>query len=548
LPASPYNIKIFYRAKKRTRFLGLILTAFLCLAQGQPEGSIAGRLTNMVTGAPARKATIVLTRRGPDRFTRSATSDTNGRYSLNGLPPGRYGISALRDGFLPFTYGAKGPNRPGKVLVLGAGQKLTDVNLALEPPAVISGRVLDEEAEPVSGVTVQALHEDFTQGTDQFIPVRSATTNDIGEYRLFGLPPGKFYLMSSQTPVTPGAAPNGLIYGSVFYPSTTDFGAAAALNMAAGGEARDIDLRVARTGSVALRGTVTNLPVGSERTLQVQMSRKDRARVNFGNRSMGGFNANTGQFEFQGLTPGSYAISAWIQDKEKFLYARQDVEVGEVDLNDVRLTLGNGLEIPGKITFSGGAPPDARTCRVWLSRRDFSGPTPSVATDADYSFVLKNVTPGASWSVGLTPVPPGGYIESIALGEEDGLTRPLTIPSGSKGPLTIVLGMHGGTVAGAVRTTGEKPEAVESATVLLVPARKYQGVASYFKTAVSDSEGHYQLRGIAPGAYRLLALEDMEPMAYQNPEFLKKLEDKGKAIGVARDGKATEDLTIEPLP
>jgi hypothetical protein len=536
------------------KFLGLLLTAFLCLGQGQPapDCSIAGRLTNLLTGAPARKGKIVLTRQGSDRFTRSAISDTNGRYILPALPPGQYRLSVQRDGFLPTTYGAKGPNRPGKVLVLAPGQKREDVNFALAPPAVITGRVLDEDAEPVTGVMVQALHEDFNRGVAQYLPVGSAATNDIGEYRLFGLPPGKFYLMSSQTPINPQASVNGQIYASVFYPATTDFGAAAPLNMAAGGEARDIDLHVVKTTSVALRGTVANLPAGGERSLQVQMSRKDRARVNFGSRSAGGFNANTGQFEFQGLTPGSYTISAWIRDSaSKILWAQQEVEVGAVDLNDVRLTLGNGLEIPGAIRFDGDAPAGAGTFRVWLSRPEFSGPTPSAAAAADHSFVLNSVTPG-TWMVEIAPVPPGGYIESIELGdkpgEQAGVTRPLTVSSELRGPLTIVLGMHGGTVTGTVRTAGEKPEAVESATVLLVPAREYRGVATYFKTAVSDSEGHYELRGIAPGTYRLLALEDMEPLAYQNPQFLNRLEGKGKEISMERDRKAAENLTIEPLP
>ncbi|MCU1263244.1 MAG: hypothetical protein JWO80_6129, partial [Bryobacterales bacterium] len=502
-----------FRLPGQMLFRILLLSGFLCMGQVPPgqECALGGRITNLLTGAPVRKALVVLTSSGAAHWSRSVISDGNGRFALRGIPPDRYRLAVRREGFLPSTYGAKGPNRPGKLLVLAAGQKLEDVNFVLEPPAVISGHVFDEDAEPVQGAAVQALREDFTRGTAQYTPIGSATTNDIGEYRLFGLPSGRFFLLSGQTRVNQNGG--GLVYPPVFYPATTDFAAAATVNVAAGGEARDIDLHVVKTSAVTVRGTVANLPPGAERLLQLQISRKDRARVNFGNRTSGGFNSSTGQFEFHDLTPGSYVMSGWIQDTARFLYGRQEIEVASADLDDVRFTLASGLEIPGTLKFVGGSPPAAGPQRVWLSRVESSGPTPAAAVAADSSFVLKMVTPD-TWEVGVTPIPPGAYIQSIRLGEDDALTRPLTIAPTAKGPLTIVIDLRGGSVEGTVRTAGEKGSGVESATVLLVPEREYQGVVSYFKTAITDSGGHYELRGVAPGKYRLFAFEDMEPLAY----------------------------------
>ena len=103
-------------------------------------------------------------------------------------------------------------------------------------------------------------------------------------------------------------------------------------------------------------------------------------------------------------------------------------------------------------------------------------------------------------------------------------------------------------MSGTVQTGGDKAQPVESAAVLLVPARKFWTVPSYFKTAVSDAEGRFELKGIAPGTYRLLALDDMEPLAYLDTDFLQKVERRGWEISVARNGKMTQTLTVELLP
>ncbi len=501
---------------------------------------VSGRLTNLVTGSPVRKATVELAKVGGEVFKATALSDSNGSFSISGIPAGTYRLTIRRNGFLPVAYGAKGPNRPGKSLTVSSGQHLEGINVGLEPPGVISGRILDEDAEPVPGVMVQALAEEG-RGLTRYTPAGSAVSNDVGEYRLFGLLPGTYLLASGQMPV--GGSSGDLVYPSTFYPSTPDFHSAATLNLGSSAEARDIDLHLFKVRTAAVRGSVVNLPAGMERAVQIQVMRSDRAGINFGSRSAGGFNANTGQFEFVGLTPGSWTLFAWALNDGRFVYAREEIEAGGADINDLRLAMVNGMEVSGTLHFSGGDPPPTLAlCRISMTRDVPWGPQPNATVKPDLTFRIPNLSPD-SWTLGVAPLPGGGYLASVRYGDQDAMSQPVAIRSASDiHPLSVVIGLDGGTLEGTVRTTATNPAAVESATVLLIPDRAHLAIPGYLKASVSDQAGHYRMSGIAPGKYRLLAMTDVESMAWQKPRFVESLDGKGQELTVAPRASLTKDL------
>src|SRR5439155_17952483 len=100
-------------------------------------------------------------------------------------------------GYVNGEYGSRGPSRPGAVIDLGRGQTLTELKVRLTPQAVITGRVLDEEREPAPYAQIMALRYRYTQTGKQLIPMGSASTNDLGEYRVFGLAPGRYFLSAA---------------------------------------------------------------------------------------------------------------------------------------------------------------------------------------------------------------------------------------------------------------------------------------------------------------------------------------------------------------
>src|SRR6185436_18874877 len=111
---------------------------------------------------------------------------------------GAYRLVAMRNGFARQEFGQRSPSRPGTVLNLRAGQQMTDVAFRLTPAATISGRVMDANGEPLTGDTVQALRSTFdATGKRTLQATSSARTNDLGEYRLYWINPGRYFVSAN---------------------------------------------------------------------------------------------------------------------------------------------------------------------------------------------------------------------------------------------------------------------------------------------------------------------------------------------------------------
>jgi hypothetical protein len=182
----------------------LLLVAAL-FSQTKPEDlcTVEGQVLNLATGAPVRKAEVVLHGIEPPAastavpVTYSTVTDACGNFAINGIEPGKYRLSASRTGFVPTQYGARGLSRRGTTLSLQPGKHLKDLAVRLTPHAVIAGRVVDEKREPIVLGQVQAMTYSFRAGKKELAASQTVHTNDLGEYRIYGLSPGKYYVTAA---------------------------------------------------------------------------------------------------------------------------------------------------------------------------------------------------------------------------------------------------------------------------------------------------------------------------------------------------------------
>jgi Carboxypeptidase regulatory-like domain len=156
-------------------------------------GRITGRVLTGDTGHPIRRARIVI--RAQDApGSQAVLTDDDGNFDITGLAPGHYTVSASKTGFVSLEYGQRRPLQPGTPLQLGDGQQLRGIEFRLPRGGVITGHLLDDTGEPVPGAVVRVMRYRYVQGERQLTPAGTAQTDDRGEYRVWGLDPGQYYV------------------------------------------------------------------------------------------------------------------------------------------------------------------------------------------------------------------------------------------------------------------------------------------------------------------------------------------------------------------
>src|SRR3989440_9881660 len=170
---------------------------------------IRGRVVAADTGQPLRKAQVRIF--APEiRENRLATADADGKYEFKEVKAGRYNVTASKGSYVALQYGQTRPFEPGKPLEILANQTIEKVDFALPRGGIVTGRVLDEFGEPLPDTMVSVQRYQNFNGQRRLAPDgRPATTNDIGEFRLFAIPPGQYYLSATLRPMGSGGDTGG---------------------------------------------------------------------------------------------------------------------------------------------------------------------------------------------------------------------------------------------------------------------------------------------------------------------------------------------------
>jgi hypothetical protein len=431
---------------------------------------------------------------------------------------------------------------------LAAGQRLTGLEVKLEPLAIITGRIVDEQGEPVVSASVTAILYRYVSGRRQLMPGAGASTNDLGEYRIFALQPGRYYIRAgSRANVTfpPGSedrSANPLPEEAVvptYFPGTPDAGAATQVEAAAGALVQNIDFRLLKLPAVRVRGRVMNPPAATNSFIQVMLAPNDDQGSALVDRKSA--MATQGQFEFQGVTAGRYILTASAADKGKSFHGQQVVDVGSANVDNASVALSAGFDQPGTIRLDSQEIVDLTGFSVSLQPVDPDIPAPFAQASAGGNFVLFNVMPGR-YTLNV-PLRPGFYLKAAQLGEQDVLDIPLDLTGGSAGALRILLGTSPGELSGVV--TGQDLSPASGAWVVLIPeTAKRRALAQFYRQTTTSDAGRYTLSNVPPGRYKLFAWEQIENSAWMDPDVLKPVESKGVAVEVKEGGKETVDLKV----
>ncbi len=515
--------------------------------------TVSGSVFRSADNAPLKNATIQLFLDHDRDHVIAAWTTVDGQFRLKNLPAGQYNLVVSRNGYVTTKYGQKKPSDPGSKLALRPGQSVQDLVFRLERAGVITGRVFDEDGEPMSQVNVAAMRQGFRDGKKRLWEEGNSETNDLGEYRIYGLPPGRYYLSADSTGTNrvvgekqyAGLEKSGpeKAYTRLYYPGTTDLGRASNVQVSEAEEVPAIDFLMKELPVVRVRGRIVSaFRNGTERAnFDVQLRPKNPSELFFRMSYSALQVRSDGTFEVPDVAPGEYTVMV-AQFGEQLHYTEQDIEVGATDVDGLLLVIGAGSNVHGTVVWDG--PPslekEGLTVIATPSGRDYGGGGYSLV-DKNSQFLWKELSDG-QFRVEVMGMGKDCYIREIRVGENRADGNVVRLGKGG-GEVQITISSRGATVAGSVLTT----ESVPVANAWAVAVAENSRVGKKTWSVTTDQNGHYELRGLSPGKYKVYSWQDLEEGSWEDPEVLKEYEEKGSSAELQEGDRKTIELTLIPL-
>jgi beta-lactamase regulating signal transducer with metallopeptidase domain len=485
----------------------------------------------------------------------TATTDSQGHFIVDGLDAGTFRIQAAAAGYSKQEFGQRMPGGVGSPLTLTAGQMMKDVAIRLVPAGTISGSVRDSAGRPAVGVPVNLLKASYNAtGMRTVTAMGTVRTDDRGQYRLYWITPGRYYLSAGTepgaagprgralgTPVTSNEI-TGETYPFLYYPGVSDMSAASVIEVQPDAEV-GADFVVSRSGLFKVRGTVMDTATGRPPAVAgLGLVTRSLTGASTSFASGYSYNSTTGDFELRNVAPGTYNVRAVIPDVPASGIGIAPITVTNADVEGIVVQIKPEVSLNGTITVDGPLAGALNALRFRFLSVSNVGTSFGVSIAADGTFHFAGITPG-EYRFGMLPSPAMYYIKEARYRGEDALNKPIVVERSGSDTLDVILSSRVAQIDGTI--TDSKSQPVRDIQAVLIPDQHRERV-ELFRTANSDQDGHFSISGMAPGDYKLFAWEAIEPYGYFDLDFVKRDEARGQAVRVAESGKLSVTLKMIP--
>lgn len=505
----------------------LMLAAGLAAQQPSATCAVQGTVVNQASGEALPRVNLQLHAARPGA-ARSATSVSTAAGSFEFVPvePGQYTLRAQRVGF----------DDQESSIAVDCGPLRGGIAVKLVPHGAVAGSVTDEFGDPLPNVSVQAMLRGYVNGNRRAIPVGQTVTNDLGEYRIHGLTPGLYFIQAASD----GKVESGnTVYLPSYFPNTDRPEMAQPLQVVAGQVQSGTNFLLRRAPAFSIRGRLATT-VRAGNGVMIYLAQRNAGSWLTERRPIPVVN---GVFELTGVASGSYRLVAeqFGESGAPVAGANIPVEVADRDLEGIDLAPMLRPDITGKITWEGAPSPNPGTTPRIVLRPEpgdtsLSASAPIGANvDESGSFRIRSA-PQGNYQVQAANLPPGFYVKSARLGNAGVTSMRLDLSQPQAGTLTVVVSNHGGALEGNVESNRAGLQVFAIA----------DGNPWWSKTAVTSDNGHYEMKGLAPGEYRVLACERIHPEAYLDAELMKSLEGQSQRVTVSENRK--EMLMLKLIP
>jgi carboxypeptidase family protein len=476
------------------------------------------------------------------------TTTASGNFQFRNLPPGRYTISVSRDGFVPQEDPRNAITVSGKVITLIGGENLRDTIIPMIPSPVIPGQVFDLHGEPLAAALVQAYMRHYTPYGPQLKIAKKSLTDDLGQFRLYGLPNFGEYIVSAGYSDRDRAAGLGPVrlsanvskpdegYGTVFYNSGPAIADAQIVRVSPGTDPARLSINFIDTPRFNISGRIVPNVPGTR--IQFALRGSNLADTNYF------INTNSrGEFEIRGVSPGVFVLLATSDD-----FASEIIPVAVTDENIDRFTLAmvRAVDISGRISVEG------RNRDVNLSLLGANLTRSGLDADqkiqsrvaSDGSFVFPKLGPG-EYDITVDRMPPGMYVRSIRANGRSLLEGQSRLEP--EYPIEIMIASATSVVDGQVTKRSDPAAGVQ---VVLIPDPTLRRRTDRYIVGFTDKDGSFQLNNVPGGRYTAYAFEKIQEDAYYafayNPSVGVRFQDRGVTVVVPETGVKTIELRVIP--
>jgi Carboxypeptidase regulatory-like domain len=537
--------------------------------------SIAGRVLAADTGRPIKRARVIVVGGGRPF---SAITDDQGRFRVTGLPAATYNITATKSGFVDSAYGQRRALRAGTPVQLADGQQLANVDMKLPRGGVITGRIADEDGESLARAVVSVMRYQYVRGERQLMPAGFDQTDDRGQYRIFGLPPGDYHVTATaggmveqimrsvlETPPPTGEPGENVGYAPTYYPGVINPTEATSLKVATGQETAGIDFQVQLVPLGTVRGVVSGanaivmlVPEGG--TLggggrggggRGGGGRGALAEVASGllrgNQTLRATTQPDGSFSIRNVPPGSYTIVARADmgsgapktAVQPLLVTGDEVQVALTPVPGVALSGAITLEAAGTALprgFDGFRVNPSPMGAAAVGGRGGRGDTPNERGE----FTITDMMPGRY--VLRATGPRGWTMKSIYIEGREATDEAIEVKGDSISGVNVIFTDKISSVTGTVRNAKGTPAANITVVLFAQDEKLWYPQSRYIDAARTTADGLYRIAALPPGSYLAVAVEDVEQGEWFDPAFLEQIRNSGVRLTLGEGEQKTQDL------
>jgi hypothetical protein len=487
--------------------VGLVLSSASAAQSPSANGetfTLSGTVVNSVTGEPIARAMV----RTNGVVQRTAFSDSEGHFQIDGLPAVQVTLTAQKPGY---SAQRNGPGAATAWIAIGANTGAQVVKLV--PQSAIYGRVTDASGQALEHVPVRLTARSVRDGRKLWEQRGMTETDEDGHFRFANLMQGTYYvaagpLVAEQLLAAGEKSKTG--FAHVYYPGAAELASALPIQLS-GGQQTEADFSLNAVPVYEVSGSISGHLADQGVGFQLLTSSGDELSLPTT------FNMETGTFKLEGLPAGSYIVRAISQAEGQPMRADRLVNVA-ANVEDLRLALAPSVSIPIVVRM------DSRSSNVSTSIRLHDRPPISVRllpADANTpessstvqrgssAMVLQNVDPG-TYTAELIPQVPW-YVQSATYGQSNLLYDDIVVAGGQSYPMEIVLRDDSASLSGTIkRSDANQPPA----TVVVVP----QPAGKMPPHVVRGAGNDFSVSGLAPGEYLVFAFDSIDGMEFSNPD------------------------------